>query len=157
MNIPPLLDLGVPTRTFQGLKSYGCQQCRTQFSKINSLKRHIMDKHVRKLKCDFCHFTCGASRRGLLDRHMQNRHQFLVPKQVLGVVEATVSSETISEATTYGPLEISFTDDIRVDEMDTFLESLCRRTEESLVSISSPLTSVPTARTMVTAAVHNLL
>ena len=88
---------------------------------------------------------------------MQNRHQFLVPKQVLGVVEATVSSETISEATTYGPLEISFTDDIRVDEMDTFLESLCRRTEESLVSISSPLTSVPTARTMVTAAVHNLL
>lgn len=154
MNIPSLLDLGVPTRTFKGLKSYGCTQCHKQFNKLNSLKRHIMDKHVRKLHCDFCAFTCGASRRGLLDRHMQNKHEFPVPKQVLGVVQATVSSETISEATTYGPLETPFTDEIRVDEVDNFLESLCRGTEESVVSSSSPLTSVPPARTAVTAAVQ---
>ena len=154
-NIPSLLDLGVPTRTFQGLKTYGCQQCHKQFGKLNSLKRHIMDKHGRKLMCDFCSFSCGASRRGLLDRHMQSKHDFPVPKQVLGVVGSTISSETISQSTTYGPLETPFTEEIRVDEVDTFLESLCRGTEESAVgSISSALTSVTPARTAVTAAVQ---
>ena len=47
MNIPSLLDLGMPTRTLLGLKTYACQQCHKQFGKMNSLKRHIMDKHVK--------------------------------------------------------------------------------------------------------------
>ena len=153
MNISSLLDLGVPTRSFQGLKSYGCQQCHKQFNKLNSLKRHIMDKHVRKLRCDFCPFSCGASRRGLLDRHMQSKHRFPVPKQVLGVVESTVSSDDFGINYVWTPGDSFY--GRNKDKMDTFLESLCRGTEESaVVSISSPLTSVPPARTAVTAAVQ---
>ena len=74
MNVVPLVD----RRRFNQLRCYTWIQCGRSFEKKQSLKRHITDKHVTKISCDFCGYKVGASRRGLLDKHKMLKHQFPV-------------------------------------------------------------------------------
>ena len=74
MNVVPWVD----RLRFNQLRCYTCIQCGRSFEKKQSLKRHITDKHVTKISCDFCGYKVGASRRSQMDKNMMLKHQFLV-------------------------------------------------------------------------------
>ena len=74
MNAVPWVD----RLRFNQLRCYTCIHCGLSFEKKQSLKRHITDKHVTKISCDFCGYKVGASRRSLMDKHMMLKHQFPV-------------------------------------------------------------------------------
>ena len=76
--IPSLMTIRPEPRIFHAsrLNQWVCHQCGKDFEKKNSLNRHIRDKHIEKIKCDFCNYQVPKGRLARLDRHMLLKHKF---------------------------------------------------------------------------------
>ena len=111
MNVVPRVD----RLRFNQLRCYTCIQCGRSFEKKQSLKRHITDKHVTKISCDFCGYKVGASRRSLMDRHLLLKHRF-------PVAVSQRQETTMEMAPTLPELETPSTDAITLEDQP--MESL---------------------------------
>ena len=114
MNVVPRVD----RLRFNQLRCYTCIQCGRSFEKKQSLKRHITDKHVTKISCDFCGYKVGASRRSLMDKNMMLKRQFPVAISQRG-------QDTMETTPPIPELETPSTDAITIEDQPFIVQHVC--------------------------------
>ena len=90
-SIPTLMTIRPEPRLFDAsrLNQWVCHRCGKDFEKKNSLNRHIRDKHIEKIKFDFCSYRVPKGRLARLDTHMLLKHNCPAPPLSSGPVPMT--------------------------------------------------------------------
>ena len=90
---------------FCGLRIHSCIQCKFACDRRATLKRHIRDIHLKRLKCEVCDKSFGRSRRGQLTKHMAEKHGYPVPSSFN--VNVPLCESSSSSVYPVAPVEVS--------------------------------------------------
>lgn len=72
--------LSVPSGPIRGVtvdqnpRRHQCTMCDADYSLVSGLNRHLTEKHIPWMSCDFCDFQYPLGRKYLLTRHLETDH-----------------------------------------------------------------------------------